>query len=64
VIFLQEKTNPSIFSATEADLLQLIAHIIDPHSPATREDVEFGLAAFGVKEKDRSILAEKWCQDD
>ncbi len=53
----------SISLGMEEDLRQLVNEIVNPRSPVTREDIEFGLAAFGVKKKDRSILTEKWCQD-
>ncbi|MFQ5977397.1 MAG: hypothetical protein ACE5OZ_04610 [Candidatus Heimdallarchaeota archaeon] len=48
----------------EADLQQLIAYISQSHSPMTKEEIEFGLAALGIHEKERSILAEKWHRED
>lgn len=53
----------SISLRVEEDLRKLLTEIANPHSLLTQEDVKFGLAAFGVQEKDRTILAEKWANE-
>ncbi|MHA2232800.1 MAG: hypothetical protein ACXAB4_09940 [Candidatus Hodarchaeales archaeon] len=55
---------PLMSPEKEADLQQLIAYISQSHSPMTKEEIEFGLAALGMHEKERSILAEKWLRDE